>query len=306
MWYALAPAASVCVRCAWRSERGSDHARAVKERSCSCKLINSDVVARVVFLCVNLSLQPTDCVGFVYLDELDEGHTYHYCIDAAYSDASLRLCLALSSLLIDFLLYFWFFCAQQPECSCGACGVLCRMHRQVFLQSLPKYYCSIMMPVWIVVFYSSDPTYLRRAHCVHSSQEHLRHADYVDSGAGKGVCTAVGFSDAAPAVERGETVAVLSHGVLDAFDLLKRMLSFFPEDRIGAAEALEHPFFAPIRERDTEVGHNLNCLIADAVSRQGLRLAVCVQFSRQTESDGLSHGCQCGQCQFQCIHKLQV
>ncbi len=105
-------------------------------------------------------------------------------------------------------------------------------------------------------FYSSDPTYLRRAHCVHFSQEHLRHADYryAKLGAGIGICDAVGFRDAAPAVERGETVAVLSHGVLDAFDLLNRMLSFFPEDRIGAAEALEHPFFAPIRKQDTEVG----------------------------------------------------
>ena len=89
---------------------------------------------------------------------------------------------------------------------------------------------------------------------MHVFQEHLRHADYVKSVAGIGVCTAVGFRDAAPAVEHGETVAVLSHGVLDAFDLLKRMLAFFPEDRIGAAEALEHPFFAPIREQDTEVG----------------------------------------------------
>jgi serine/threonine protein kinase len=64
----------------------------------------------------------------------------------------------------------------------------------------------------------------------------------------------VGYSDVAPAVERGEAVAGLPDGVVDALDLLKRMLSFFPEDRIGAAEALEHPFFAPIREQDTEVG----------------------------------------------------
>ena len=120
------------------------------------------------------------------------------------------------------------------------------------------------------------------AHCAYVFQEHLRHADYVDSDVGIGVCAAVGFRDAAPAVEHGETVAVLSHGVLDAFDLLNRMLSFFPEDRIGAAEALEHPFFAPIRERDSEVGHN--GLIAYAVSRQGLPVAAecavpCVQFS---------------------------
>ena len=96
---------------------------------------------------------------------------------------------------------------------------------------------------------------------VHVFQEHLRHADYADSGVGMGVCAAVGFWDAAPAVERGETVAVLSHGVFDALDLLKRMLSFFPEDRISTAEALEHPFFAPIRKLDTEVGQTRKCVL---------------------------------------------
>jgi serine/threonine protein kinase len=36
-------------------------------------------------------------------------------------------------------------------------------------------------------------------------------------------------------------------------DLLRRMLLFFPEDRITAEESLAHPFFAAIRRPETEV-----------------------------------------------------
>lgn len=36
-------------------------------------------------------------------------------------------------------------------------------------------------------------------------------------------------------------------------DLLRRMLMFFPEDRITAEATLAHPFFTPIRRPDTEV-----------------------------------------------------
>ena len=38
-------------------------------------------------------------------------------------------------------------------------------------------------------------------------------------------------------------------------DLLKRMLEFFPEDRITAHEALNHPFFSEIHEEETIEEH---------------------------------------------------
>jgi hypothetical protein len=44
------------------------------------------------------------------------------------------------------------------------------------------------------------------------------------------------------------------HGASDdSVDLLRRMLAFFPEDRISTEDAIKHPFFAPIRQPASEV-----------------------------------------------------
>ena len=84
-------------------------------------------------------------------------------------------------------------------------------------------------------------------------QEHIRHKDYTEAGGGIGVCAATGWPEAAPAVEHGEAVAGLPEGIVEALDLLKKMLAFFPEDRISAEQALKHPFFASIRDVASEV-----------------------------------------------------
>ncbi len=84
-------------------------------------------------------------------------------------------------------------------------------------------------------------------------QEHLRHEDYIEAGDKTGVCASTGWPEAARAVEHGETVTGLPEGIVEALDLLKKMLAFFPEDRISAEQALKHPFFASIRDVASEV-----------------------------------------------------
>jgi mitogen-activated protein kinase 1/3 len=56
--------------------------------------------------------------------------------------------------------------------------------------------------------------------------------------------------DAAPSAD---FAAMFPHANVDAIHLLKQLLAFCPEDRITAEAALAHPWFAGVRQPDTEV-----------------------------------------------------